>query len=210
MVGNKNSGRKGGNPLLGVSGAVPRTGPNTEAGKLAVVASHLKHGRHSKHIKKWTRYGCDQCPLREREWTTRIGNKTVTKTKPAICPQYEKGKKKCTLDQREMVARVKAYEKLADLSLSELMKEMILDSATSAEMAQQYEILEKGRPGFYTKEFKDTTMKHLAELLRITTPQKTQNVNVNLDYADKIGEIWARRKRKQKKEGQNDNQNNNE
>lgn len=190
--------RKGGNPDIVKYSKERSTGPKTKEGKRKVAMNLIKNGRYSKTMMDYRKGGCNNCALGEKEIKMRIGKQETTRIKPALCPHYKKNSRKCTLPVEGMVARLKNYELLSDIDTFELQKQMVVDAYGNAKQAEIVEMLDKGRAGFYTKEFSELAMKYLNELNKMQIPQRIQtenkNLNMNVDMTQAIIDAYKKDK----------------
>ena len=91
---------------------------------------------------------------------------------------------------------MKALMKLEKLGFDEkaMYEILIKDAFADAAFSREIDLLEKGRPGYYTKEFMDLAMTHLERLYKLKYGELNRNVNVNIDLTNAIVEAYKKRK----------------
>lgn len=177
-----------GNPNLAFG---PKTGPKTDEGKLRTLfGTGIPLYRETPLLKKIRQ--CDKCPIGAKEITLRIGDKIITRNKPADCSFYEKGKTECVVPVTEWVGKVKVYYKLmAEQDSLELHRALILEAVKHSKTSEEVEIIKKGHPGFYTKEYLELALKHITEYNKIVTNQAT-NKHLHLHQHQEKGDLAER------------------
>lgn len=126
----------------------------------------------------------------EKHITLRVGDKTIERNVPAQCSFYEKGKTECVVPVVEWVAKVKVFYAL-EHNTFDLQRALILEAVKHSKTAEEVEILKKGHPGFYTKEYLDLALKHITEYNKIVTNQAT-NKHLHLHQHQEKGDLAER------------------
>ena len=164
-----------GNPNIGHE---RKTGPRTLEGKFRgkVTAGIMITGKHSKTLSKMRR--CFICPLRPKE--TKIGDKVIIT--PPRCSHYslEKGHR-CHVGPLEFIERCKYYYKYIEKGdVTGMMTTMAFEQHVRSLIAEQMEMAEHGRPGFYTNEFTKSAAEILDKVQKQTYGEKHLNLNVDV------------------------------
>jgi hypothetical protein len=169
------------------------TGPTTLEGKFrgALKNNMFKHGRDSKILKKIRK--CKVCPLGQKTHTINIKGQFIEKTMPAKCPLYmaeeTKDGEKCVLSLAHFLRESKVYYEIGQeqdtLSLQEA---VIQQTIRDAMISRDTETLEKGRPGFYTKEFTKLVLDGLSDMnkLKYGNTQKHLHAHMGEDMAKEM------------------------
>ena len=185
MVGNKNSGRPGGNPNIK---NVRKTGPRTREGKLKLVEKNLKNGKYSKLIHIYRARGCNFCPLRPKEYEVQFGEKAVKRKEKPLCVYYKKDSKLCMAPLDDTIARIKNFTLLHKVNKLEAYDELARDGVVDLELRRMLEISTQGAPGKQTTEMRSMLLQAIREKEKMLLPQKieSKNLNVNIDMTEAI------------------------
>ena len=167
------------------------TGPRTDEGKLrGVLASGLlKHGQHSKLLKKVRK--CKVCPLGQRTHIITVNGKTVEKTMPAKCAYYmapeTKNGTKCILPVTDFIRDATIYYRIGrEIDTMALQEAVTQQAIRDAMVNRDVDMIEKGKPGFYTKEFTKLALDSLEGMNKIKFGGVNQHSHVH------VGENMAR------------------
>lgn len=169
---------------------IRKTGPKTDEGKLKSLLSCVKLKRETPLLKRMR--VCDKCPLGEKTQVIRVNDKTITRTKPAECSYYEKGRTECVVSVKEWADKARLlYEVERQGGPLELQKAAILEAFHNATTAKEIETIKKGHPGFYSKEWTEIGLKYLTEYNKIMTNQAS-NKHLHLHDHHEKGDIAER------------------
>lgn len=146
----------------------------------------LKHGRHSKILKRLRQ--CDKCPLGESIQHIMIKGQKVPITTEAKCKFYEKGTLECPIDHDVYLERVKSWMKIQAISAKEFHKALTFQAAMDAEVSRQVETVTKGHPGFYTKAHSELAMKGAEKQMQI---EEGHNVNIKVEGTLSIKDLMS-------------------
>lgn len=180
------------------------TGPKTDMGKLKVSIMNglMKTGTHSKLMDLVDK--CSKCPMAAKEMETLIKGQFIKITKPARCTQYKPDRKECAYSKMEQISKLKNFWRMATLDTKELQKMMALQSLTDAEMSRKAEVMEKGMPGVFTKEFTDLAGRQIDNYNKIKFGETHKNLNVNIDLTDSVIQAYSSRKKIEDNNKEND------
>jgi len=176
-----------GNPNIGEISKKKATGPRTVMGKLsgAIKTGVLQHGNNSKIIQR-LRASCKVCPLRARIEERIIGGELKRISIPAKCPHYQPQRKKCVIPVEHYVQKMRTFIKLMDKNEEEVQKVLISQAVEDAQCSREVEMMLKGHPGFYTKEFQEQAMKYNSELIKAKHPVQNVHLHEGEDVISRI------------------------
>ena len=181
--------KRRGNPNIAEVAKNFATGPKTDDGKLKVLLSSRIPLYKETPLLSRVRV-CDKCPLGQREETLRINDKVITRTRPAQCSFYEKGKTTCVVPVPEWVEKVKVFWALEENTF-DLHRALILEAVRHSKTSEEIEVLKKGHPGFYTKEYLELALKSVTEYNKIVSQQPT-NRSSHLHIHQQAGDLAER------------------
>lgn len=178
-----------GNPNMNI-GNERKTGPITDDGKFRQALSLLTDGKYSKMVHKMR--VCSKCPLGQKNQTVKINGKEMERTIPAKCsyymaPETEQGTK-CIIPVQDFIDKCKIYYQIMkEQDTMALQEALIQQTIMDGMLARESEIITKGTPGFYTKEFSDLALRYTTELNKIKFGnQRQQHVHFEGDLAQQM------------------------
>ena len=176
--------RKGGNPNIGEIAKTHSTGPKTKEGKLRTAQNlplSFNTGKMSKLLAQQREGGCDKCSLGVVKKTKIVNGKKMEIETLPICKFYKKGSKVCKLPLDDMAFYMKNYNSIFSGNEEHALKTLIVDLLKDAKNAEIVEVMEKGKTAYYTLENKKAAGSLMTDLIKLKTPVKTENKNLNLN-----------------------------
>ena len=144
------------------------TGLKTKEGFLkSIIWRNRLPTTNSKILKHFRQ--CDHCPLGERTIRVQIADRVVERHMPARCRVYEPGKTDCPIGVEQYVAWLREYyRKVNDDDYVRSTAKILFDETMSSlKIIKDTEIVEKGRPGYYTIQQTNAAAKVLDVLAKI-------------------------------------------
>jgi hypothetical protein len=130
----------------------------------ALKSGFFKDGSKSKLLKEIRK--CDICPLGEKEEEIVIRGNFVKRKIPPKCPHYKPASVDCPISNKEMVYRLKVWFEAQQKGEVEMQRALIQEQISNGLIARDVELLTKGMPGYWTKEYIGQAMEYNDRLIK--------------------------------------------
>ncbi len=183
---------------------IRKTGPRTALGKLKTVLAqpNFRNFKESKALKGFRR--CDVCPLGAKIKELAYKGEWVKVPIPARCSYYKKGGK-CQIDHKDHVEELRSYFATGGDDIDTMMvhQNLAISLIKNAVTAEETEMMENRRIGWFTLEAKKAAGQMLNDVNRLKYGEVHKNLNVNMDAGDKFMAAFEKAREKEREEEEN-------